>query len=77
MGGGSLKIFSRNFFCLTVSKASIGESLGVSLISATEKLLIRVGGEYQNFPSKVFCLRVPKKFVEQPFCAVFQKIPVA
>ena len=24
-------------------------------------------GEYQNFPSKIFCLTVPKKFVGEPF----------
>ena len=24
--------------------------------------------------SKFFCLTVPKNFVEEPFCAVFQKI---
>ena len=33
----------------------------------------RQGGEYQAFPSKTFCLRVPKKFVRLPFCAAFQK----
>ena len=32
-----------------------------------------MGAEYQDFPSKVFCLIVPKNFVEEPFCAVFQK----
>ena len=26
---------------------------------------------YHDFPSKLFCLTVPKKFVEEPFCAVF------
>ena len=31
-------------------------------------------GDYRNFPSKIFCLTVPKYFVEEPFCAVFQKI---
>ena len=31
-------------------------------------------GEYQIFPSKIFCLTVPKHSVEEPFCAVFQKI---
>ena len=25
------------------------------------------GGEYQNFPSKIFCLKVAKKFVREPF----------
>ena len=27
----------------------------------------RGGGEYQNFPSQIFCLRVPKIFVGEPF----------
>ena len=31
------------------------------------------GGVYQDFPSKNFRLRVPKKFIGEPFCAVFQK----
>ena len=30
-------------------------------------------GEYQAFPSKFFCLTVPKNLVGEPFCAVFQK----
>ena len=30
---------------------------------------------YQDSPSKIFCLRVPKTFVEEPLCAVFQKLP--
>ena len=30
-----------------------------------------------DFPSKVFCLTVPKHFVEEPSYAVFQKIRVA
>ena len=34
----------------------------------------RRGGEYQVFPSKTFCLTVPKIFVGEPFCAAFQKI---
>ena len=31
------------------------------------------GGKYQGFPSNFFCLTVPKNFVGEPFCAVFQK----
>ena len=31
-------------------------------------------GGYQDFPSKNFCLTVPKHFVEERFYAVFQKI---
>ena len=33
----------------------------------------RRGGEDQAFPSKTFYLTVPKVFVEEPFCAAFQK----
>ena len=32
------------------------------------------GSEYQDSPSKVFCLRVPKTFIEEPLCAVFRKV---
>ena len=34
---------------------------------------IRRGREHHNFPSKLFCLTVPKQFVGETFCAVFQK----
>ena len=33
--------------------------------------------EYHDFPSKIFCLTVPKNFAGEPFSAVFQKFPVA
>ena len=32
------------------------------------------GREYHDFLSKIFCLTVPKNFIGEPFCAVFQKI---
>ena len=31
-------------------------------------------GLCHDFPSKVFCLTVPKHFAEEPFYAVFQKL---
>ena len=31
------------------------------------------GGEYQDFPSKRFCLIVPRNFIGEPFFDVFQK----
>ena len=37
------------------------------------ELWTRRCGEYQNFPSKIFCLTVLRNFVGQPFQAVFQK----
>ena len=43
-------------------------------IPVAKKIIDKRGeGEYQDFPSKFFCLRLPKNFVEEPFCAVFQK----
>ena len=30
-----------------------------------------------RFSVEMFCLTVPKNFVGEPFCAVFQKFPVA
>ena len=54
---------------------SFGKPFSVSLISSIEKVWIRGGGsEYQDSPSKSFCLRVPKTFVEEPLCSVFQKV---
>ena len=31
------------------------------------------GGGYQDFPSKNFCLTMPKTLAREPFCVVFQK----
>ena len=48
---------------------------GILLICVSENvrqrksLWIRGGGEYQDFPSKIFCLTVPKIFVGEPFSA--------
>ena len=52
----------------------VGNPLSVSLLSGAEKVWIRERGEYQDFLSKISCLTVPKNFVGEPFCAVFQKI---
>ena len=35
--------------------------------TVVKKFLDRRGGEYQDFPSKNFCLTVPEKFVGEPF----------
>ena len=51
-----------------MSKNFVGQPFSVSLIAVTEKVWIRKGGgEYQDFPSKIFCLTVPKNFVGEPF----------
>ena len=50
-----------------------GESLSASLNSGTEKAcIIERGGKVSRFPSKKFCLTVPKTFVGETFCAMFQ-----
>ena len=36
-----------------------------------------INGDTSRSPVDSFCLAVPKKFVEEPFCAVFQEISVS
>ena len=111
-GGGEYQVFPSKIFRHTVPKISVGESFTVAIISAIEKVWIRVGGgrgggisrfsvkmflshsaetfrtgilyccnnfgsqknldkrggeEYQDFPSKFFCLTVPKNSVGKSF----------
>ena len=66
-GGGEYQDLLSKFFCLTVSKLSVGESFIAAIISGTKKSLDKKGGEYQYFPSKFFCLTVPKFFVGESF----------
>ena len=47
-------------------KSFVGEPFSVSLTAGTEKVWIG-RGEYQDFPSQIFCLTVPKNFVGEPF----------
>ena len=44
-----------------------GESFSVSFIWGIDKIWIRGGRQYQDFPSKYFCPTVPKEFVREPF----------
>ena len=44
---GSIKVFRRNIFRLTVRKISVGESFSVALISVTEKVWIERGGSFK------------------------------
>ena len=47
--------FSIEKFCLTVPKISVGEPFTVAIISGSEKVYGQQGGgEYQDFPSKLF-----------------------
>ena len=65
-GGGGIKLFRRKILLSHSAEISVGESFAVALISGIEKVWIR-GGEYQDFPSKIFCLTVPKNFLKEPF----------
>ena len=59
---GQYQDFLSEICCVTVPKFSVGESLIVALNSGTEKFWIRGGGEYQDFPSKIFvsqCRKFP------------------
>ena len=57
--GKGVSRYSFENFCLTVPKFFVGQSFTVALISGIEKVSI-IRGEYQDFPSKFFCLTVPK-----------------
>ena len=49
-------------------KFSVGESFTVEVISCSRKVYGQEGeGEYQDFPSKNFCLTVLKIFVGETF----------
>ena len=68
-GGGVSRFSVEKFLSHSAEKIRRWESVSVSLISGTEKVWIRGGGggEYQDFPSKSFCLTVPKTFIGEPF----------
>ena len=56
-------------------KELVREPFKVSLISGMEKLFASEGYvTIFDFLMKFFCLTVPKRFVGEPFCAVFHKI---
>ena len=42
-------------------------------VPVAKKVMEKRAREYHNFLSKKFCLTLPKYFVGEPFCAVFQK----
>ena len=74
-GGGGVSRFTVEEFLSHTAEISVGESFTVALVSGIEKVWIRKRREYRDFPSKNFCLTLPKSFLGEPFCAVIQKIP--
>ena len=60
-GGGGVSRFSvEKFLSHSAENFRRGDSSSVSLIWVIGNVWIRGGGEYQDFPSKIFCLTVPK-----------------
>ena len=59
---GEASRFCRNFFISQDRKISPGNHSVFQKISVREKYFMdkRGGGKYQDFPSKIFCLTVPK-----------------
>ena len=73
--GGSIKIFRRKFLSHSAKYYRRG-SLQCCNRFGFRKNSDKSGGVgrgYQDFPSNFFCLTVPKTFVGESFCAVFQK----
>ena len=62
---GSIKIFLRTFFVSQSQKSPKGILYCCSKVGYRKCLDKK--GEYQDFPSKSFCLTVPKIFVEESF----------
>ena len=62
--------FSVEFYCLTVPKHSVEEAFSAvyQKLAGNEKVYGKeMGrGECRKFPSKVFCLKLPKEFVGEP-----------
>ena len=61
-----------NFSSHSAEKGRMGTLYSFSNFKCRKNLCFR--GLCLDFPSKTFCLTVPKLFVEEAFYAVFQKI---
>ena len=66
---GKLQGFVESFFYLTGPKTlRQGTILRFTNFLVVEKVLWMRGGSYHDFPSKSFCLTVPKYFIGEQFC---------
>ena len=71
---GVSRFHVENFLSHSAKNFRRVESFSVSKFSGTEKFYASVGYVTTfDFLSKIFCLTVPKCFVVEPLCAVFQK----
>ena len=73
---GSINIFRQNIFVSQCRKLSqLNPSvLCFRKLPVAKKIMDKRGSDYHDFPSKLFCLTMPKNFAGEPFCAVFLKI---
>ena len=71
-GKGEYRIFRQLFLSQSAETIRGGTLLSIISFGYRKKLGFR--GLCHQFPSKIFCLTVPKHFVEEPFSVVFQKI---
>ena len=70
-GVRSIKIFRRRF--LSHSAENFCRGILFCCINFESREILCFRGLCHDFRSKFFCLTVPKNFVEEHFCAVFQK----
>ena len=69
-GEGGITIFCQNFFVSQCRKISQRNPFDLCFRKyPVAKKFMDKGGEYQDFPSKIFCLTVPKNFVGESFSA--------
>ena len=73
IGGGVIQILRRKKFSHSAEKLRSGTFYCLTNFKYRKILGIKERGEHQDFLSKIISLTVPKNFVGQPFCAVFQK----
>ena len=66
---GSIKIFRRKFSVSQCRKIPYGNPsvLCFRKVAVAKKFMDKRGWEYQDFPSKIFCLTVPKISVRESF----------
>ena len=70
-GRGAYQNVPSKIFCLKVPTKIAGESFILSIFPCIEKIYASEG--FVTIIRRIFCLTVPKFFVEEPFCAVLQK----
>ena len=65
--GGDYRDFPSKICCFTYQKIRRGALLCFRNLLVSKKFMDR-RGEYHDLPSKACCLKVPKKFLDEPFC---------